>query len=151
MNANKKRILLVDDDENICATVGFILEARGYEVDIAGTGNEALKKTEQKIYNLAILDIRLPDMEGTELLKKMHNVSPEMIKIMLTGYPQLNNAIKSLNDGADAYFTKPADPEKLLKKIEEKLDNQETSEKRTEDEFGLLLQNRSEKLKQQRR
>jgi DNA-binding response OmpR family regulator len=149
MNAERKRILIVDDDEHICATLSLILKARGYVVDIANTGKQAMEKAETNFYNLALLDIRLPDLEGTELLRTMRQVSPKMIKIMLTGYPQVDNAIKSLNDGADAYFTKPVDPRKLLKAIEEKLDEQNVDKKKTEEELGLFLRNRAEKFRQE--
>jgi DNA-binding NtrC family response regulator len=149
MNIEKKKILIVDDDEHICATLNLILEARGYAVEIANTGKEAMEKAETSYYNLAILDIRLPDIEGTELLRTMRQVSPKMVKIMLTGYPQLDNAIKSLNDGADAYFTKPVEVEKLLDAIEEKLDEQNIDKSKTEKELGLFLRNRAEKFKQE--
>lgn len=107
LQVEKKRILLVDDDKSICETLSLILESRGYEVDVAYAGKEAIEKSETRIYNLAILDIRLPDTEGTRLLKAMRQTSPKMVKIMLTGYPQLENAVDALNERADAYFTKP--------------------------------------------
>ena len=67
------RILIVDDDENIRKTMKAILEDEGYLVDMATNGKEALQKTNDTTYNLALLDIRLPDMEGVELLKLMKN------------------------------------------------------------------------------
>lgn len=142
------RILIVDDDESICTTLGLILEARGYTVDIAHTGKEAIEKSNTNTYNVAILDIRLPDLEGTALLKEMRPTIPRTVKIMLTGYPHLENAITSLNDGADAYFTKPMDPAKILKKIEEKLLEQTESETKTTEQLGAFLTNRSEKYLQ---
>jgi len=145
----KARILIVDDDPSITEVLKIILEARGYEVDTASTGKEAIEKSEEKIYNLAILDIKLPDMEGTKLLKAMRETSPKMIKIMLTGYPQLQNAIEVLNYGADAYFTKPADPAKLLKTIEEKLLEQKEEKEITEEKIAKFLKTRTAKLLQE--
>jgi DNA-binding NtrC family response regulator len=145
----KARILLVDDDPSITEAMKIILEARGYKVDTAHTGKEAIKKSETKIYNLALLDIRLPDMEGTKLLKAMRETSPKMVKIMLTGYPQLQNAIEALNDGADAYFVKPADPAKLIKTIEEKLLEQNEEKEVTEEKLAKFLKTRTEKLLQE--
>ena len=72
------RILVVDDDKNIRNTFTAILEDEGYTVDLANCGKEALKKTDSSFYNIALLDIRLPDMEGVELLIKMRNTSPKM-------------------------------------------------------------------------
>jgi len=145
----KVAILIVDDDPSITEVLKLILEARGYEVDTASTGNEAIEKSKSKVYNLAILDIRLPDMEGTKLLKAMRDSSPKMVKIMLTGYPQLQNAIEALNNGADAYFVKPADPEKLLKKVEEKLEEQKEMKELTQKNIAVYLQSRTEKFLQE--
>jgi DNA-binding NtrC family response regulator len=70
---------------------------------------------------MAILDIKLPGMQGTELLAALHKESPRMVKIMMTGYPSLENAVTSLKLGADAYIMKPVNPEKLLDTVEKKL------------------------------
>lgn len=149
MGTEKRRILIIDDDENICDSLSLILGARGYEVDVAHTGKEAVEKSDKYIYNLAVLDIRLPDIEGTKLLKQMRETTPRMVKIMLTGYPELQNAIDALNDGADVYFTKPVDPVKLIRAIEEKLDDQEEDRNHIEDELEVFLKSRSEKLLQE--
>jgi DNA-binding response OmpR family regulator len=125
MAEERKRILIVDDDKNICDSLGLILGARGYEVDIAHTGKEAVEKSKKSTYSLAVLDIRLPDTSGTKLLKEMRDTKPRMVKIMLTGFPELQNAVDALNEGADVYFIKPIDPAKLLKAIEDKLEEQE--------------------------
>ena len=114
MTESKPRILIVEDDENIQETLKNILEQSGYETDTAKTGREAEQKAKTKFYNLALLDIKLPDMEGTQLLAKVHENTPKMKKIMVTGYPSLENAMEALNQGADAYVTKPVKPAKLL-------------------------------------
>ena len=75
---------------------------------------EAIEKSYENDYNLAIIDIKLPDGEGTSLLTTLHEISPKTLKIMLTGYPTLGNSVNSLNGGADAYLIKPVDVEKLL-------------------------------------
>ena len=132
MTKHKPRILIVEDDENIRETIKNILEQSGYDTDVAKTGQEAERKTQTKFYNLALLDIKLPDMEGTKLLAKVHDTTPKMVKIMLTGYPSLENAMEALNQGADAYVTKPVKPAKLLALIEEKLEKQSKDEQMTE-------------------
>ena len=103
------RILVVDDDERIRKTMQFILENEGYIVDLATTGNEAIEMAQKTAYNVALLDIRLPDMEGVELLNLMKNNVPKTRKIMITGYPSMQNAISALNKKADAYLVKPVD------------------------------------------
>ena len=120
-----KRILVVDDDLGILDSTKQILEIDGYEVETASTGGEGLKKIESAFFNLALFDIKLPDMEGTELLEKAHKLRPAMKKIMVTGYASLENSVISLNAGADAYILKPVDPDMLLAKVKEKLEEQE--------------------------
>ena len=127
------KILVVDDDENIRNTMKAILEDEGYIVDLAATGSEAIQKTKKTAYNVALLDIRLPDMEGVELLKLIKDTVPPIRKIMVTGYPSMQNAIAALNKSADAYLVKPIDIENLLSTVEEQLRIQ-----RNEKEFSEL-------------
>ncbi|RJS84792.1 response regulator [Candidatus Bathyarchaeota archaeon] len=141
------RLLIVDDDEHILRNLEKILRLEGYETDTARTGLEAIKKTKRNFYNLVLLDIKLPDMEGTELLKKIHETSPRMIKIMITGYPNLENAIKSLNFGADAYLVKPVSVEELLDVVKRKLDEQKSMEKMTEEKVKKWIETRIQKLR----
>ncbi|MEM2902788.1 MAG: response regulator [Candidatus Bathyarchaeia archaeon] len=142
-----KRILIVDDDKAILQSLEAILKMKGYEVETADTGREAIEKSRKKFYNLAILDIKLPDMEGTELLVKMHENMPRMMKIMLTGYPSLENAVKSLNLGADAFLMKPVNPKELLKVVEEKLREQTEMEMLSEEKVKQWIETRLKKLK----
>jgi DNA-binding NtrC family response regulator len=120
-----KSILVVDDDKFILKTFKAILELRGgYSVHTAESGEEALEKFENNDYNLAILDIKLPDTEGTELLAKMHRANPRMMNVMVTGFASLDNATLSLNLGANAYLMKPVTPDKLISVVEDKLREQ---------------------------
>lgn len=146
MTENQPRILIVEDDKNIRETMKNILQQSGYQTDIAETGREAEKLAEAKFYNLALLDIKLPDMEGTQLLAKLHEGTPKMVKIMVTGYPSLENAIEALNQGADAYVTKPVKPAKLLALIKEKLEEQQQAEKMTENRVTDWIKTRARQL-----
>jgi DNA-binding response OmpR family regulator len=127
MSAPTKIILVVDDDKSILRTFTRILQKNGYIIDAAETGREAIEKAEAKHYDLALVDVRLPDMDGTDLLAKMKNTLHDTIKIMITGFPSLESGIKALDEGADAYLVKPVKPEELLMLIEEKLKNKEES------------------------
>jgi len=120
-----KRILIVDDDLAILDSTKQILELEGYEVETADTAQKGREKIEQDFFHLALFDIKLPDMEGTELLVKAHKLRPGMKKIMVTGYASLEKSVYSLNAGADAYIMKPVNPRDLLDKIKEKLEEQE--------------------------
>ena len=146
MNAEKKSILIVEDDEATIKSFKDILQSEGYSVDTAETGREAIQKSKAQFYNLVLLDIKLPDMEGTKLLTTMHETSPKMVKIMITGYPSLENAVEALNMGADAYVMKPVKPEKLLALIEEKLKKQSQAEKMTEEKVVDWVKTRASKI-----
>ncbi len=121
-----KRILVVDDDATFLTALGAILQTEGYIVDAVGSGKEAIEKSRNQHYSLALLEIKLPDMEGTQLLTRMDMGIPRTRTIMITGYPSLTNTVESLNSGADAYVVKPIDPGGLLRIIEEKLEDQES-------------------------
>ncbi len=146
----KKRILIVDDDKAILDVIKDILELQGYIVETAETGQEALQKTEEKYYNLALLDIKLPDMEGTKLLRRIHEDVPRMMKIMITGYASLENAVESLNSGADAYLMKPIEAEKLLKVVEDKLNEQAEAESMSQEKVTEWIKSRIRKIESSR-
>ena len=118
------RILVVDDDENIRRTLGVLLRQSGYSVDTAGSGEEAIAKSDASFYNLALIDVRLPDIEGTELLSRLKETTPRMMKVILTGYPILESAIQAINRGVDGYLSKPVSTEHLLRTVSLLLDRQ---------------------------
>jgi two-component system, NtrC family, response regulator HydG len=122
---NKKTILVVDDDKSILRTFTRILQKSNYEIDTAETGKEAIAKAENRHYDLALVDIRLPDMDGTDLLAKLKIQLQNTVKIMITGFPSLETGVKALDEGADAYLVKPVKPQELLILLEEKLKNRQ--------------------------
>ncbi len=142
------RILIVDDDANIRNSLKTILSDEGYAVDMAASGNEAIKKTEKEVYNIALIDICLPDMVGTELLTRMRETVPKMRKIMITGYPTVDNAIDAVNRKADAYLVKPVDVDKLLKTIRTHLELQEAEKRYSEEKVVEFIETRIRELEQ---
>jgi len=140
------RILLIDDDESIRKTISKALEKAGYKVDTAENGTQALEKTRARFYNLALIDIRLPDMEGTKLLTMIKDTTPRMVKIILTGYPALQNAIEAVNKRADGYITKPINLAKLRKVIKEHLKKQAEDSKFDEQKIGEFVETRLKQL-----
>jgi two-component system response regulator AtoC len=145
MNRNA-RILAVDDDENIRKVIVAILEDEGYTVESVGTAKEAIEKSKRKFYNLALIDIRLPDMEGIELLTKFRETTPRMRKVIVTGYPTLQNAVDAVNKGADAYIVKPFDVEKVLKTIQEQLSKQQTEKEYSQERVAEFIEARVREL-----
>ncbi len=148
---DKPRILIVDDDDSITSRLKIILEAKGYIVDTASTGKEAVQKTEEESYNIALLDIRLPDMEGIELLNIMKDNVPKMRKIMVTGYPSIQNAVTSLNRKADAYLIKPVSIETLLATIRDQLRQQKEEKTFSEARVAEFIESRMKEIPVKRR
>ena len=143
------RILVADDDEGIRETIATILEDEGYLVDQAETGKEAIEKSNIRFYNVALIDIRLPDMEGTELLSAMKDTMPKMIKIIITGYPAMQNAIDAVNKGADAYILKPVKVDNLLITIKEHLKKQRDAKKFNEEKVTEFIKTRVREIEEE--
>jgi CheY-like chemotaxis protein/predicted transcriptional regulator len=123
-NVKKTRpsVLLIDDDETIRKALTRTLTREGFSVDTAPDGKQALEKSQLRHYDLALVDIRLPDMEGTKLLKMLREKTPEIKEIIITGYPSIENAVKAIDEGAGAYLIKPLNLPSLLAKIREKME-----------------------------
>jgi two-component system nitrogen regulation response regulator GlnG len=147
--AERDRILVIDDDEGIREVFSTILRQRGYEVDTAQNATEAIEKSRLNIYHLALVDIRLPDMEGTKLLEQLVNTTPKMKKIIVTGYPSLNNSVESLNQGADGYIMKPVDTATLLSMVEKHLNERRQDEHYAEEKVGEFIKTRFKQVKRE--
>lgn len=146
MSQRKGSILIVDDDRSITATLTAILEQDGYDVDTAENGAQAIEKTNNKFFDLALVDMRLPDMMGTEILSKMKVRTPKTAKIMVTGYPSMQNAISAVNEGADGYIVKPVDAQVLLEAIKKHLKKREEDARYSEQRVVDFIQTRKEEL-----
>ena len=140
---DKESILIVDDDESTCKTLAFIFNKKGYEVETVGTGHDALEKAKGRFFNLALLDIKLPDIEGIELLVPLKKIHPDMETMMITAYSSVETVIKALNEGASAYITKPLNIDEILIKIRKTLEKQHliTEKRRIEDSLRQSEQN----------
>ncbi|MGD0645406.1 MAG: response regulator transcription factor [Candidatus Bathyarchaeia archaeon] len=136
-----ENILVVDDDQKIQDMLSELLTDKGYSVTCIGNGKKAVAESFKQFFNLALIDIHLPDMEGTELLNKLRKTEPDMVKIIITGNATLNNSIEAANKGIDGYIVKPFDPRKLLGLIESKLSEQrkkmQFDEKKVAEYIGL--------------
>ena len=139
------RILVVDDDENIRKILSLILRQAGYLVDTASTGEEAIGKSDVNFYNLALIDVRLPDIEGTKLLTLMKETTPRMMKVILTGYPLLETALQAINRGVDGYLAKPVNTAQLLKTVQQLLERQAKENQFTEEKLKQYVETRFKK------
>ncbi len=142
------KILIIDDDKNIREVLSLAFEDEGYIVDKAESGQEAIAKTNANFYNVAIVDWRLPDIEGTRLLGQLKETKPKMVKIMLTGYPSMENAMAAVNERADAFLLKPVDFGILLKKVKDLLKQQEEDRTFNEEKLVTFIETRAKEIMQ---
>lgn len=127
MERKKEAVLVVDDDKSILRVFSRILQKAGYVVDAVETGREALARLQASFFAAALIDMRLPDMNGTNLLLQIRDKGFEMVKILVTGFPDLENGVRATDYGADAYLVKPIRPELLLSVLTEKLKERQES------------------------
>jgi signal transduction histidine kinase len=133
----KESILIVDDDESSHRSLTLIFGRKGYETETAGTGREAIEKAQRRFFNLALLDIKLPDMQGLELLAPLKHLHPDMLVIMVTAYASTKTAIRAMNEGASAYITKPLDMDEVLATVNQALANQRLVEEKRQAQEAL--------------
>jgi len=116
-----ERILLVDDDETIIIPFQLVLQNAGYQVDSALTGQQALEKTEKADYELAIVDIKLPDIRGIEVAREIRKQHDDIRLIIITGYSEMADSIETIDVGIDEILIKPIEPDELLRAVKESL------------------------------
>ncbi len=114
----KRKILVVDDEEALRTVLCSELVSEGYDVGFAGDGDEAVNELQKKSFDLVLLDIKMPRMNGFEVLKHIKDKHPKTKVIMLTGFADLKNAIESKKLGAEDFVSKPYDLVDLLTTIE---------------------------------
>ncbi|MEQ8169475.1 MAG: response regulator [Candidatus Eremiobacterota bacterium] len=144
----RKRILIVDDEFNIRRTLSDILTFRGYETISTDTGEKALEMAEKEKPCLVLLDMKLEDMSGLDILKYIKEKFPFMECIILTGYASQSSAIKAVNLGAYGYIQKPYEIEQLIimiKRAIEKIDSEEAL-KESENRYKTLFDNASDAI-----
>jgi DNA-binding NtrC family response regulator len=115
---DKRKILVVDDEDALRTVLSAELNSEGYDVGTAGDGIEAVSELEKQKYDLVLLDIRMPNMNGFEVLKVIKEKHPGTKVIMLTGFADLKNAIESKKLGAEDFVSKPYDLVDLLTTID---------------------------------
>lgn len=125
-------ILVVDDEANLRRTVARILQRAGFEVTTASSGQEGLALLSEHSFDLVYMDIRMPDLNGLEALKSIHDAFPQVPVILFTGQPDLNSAVSALRHGAVDYLQKPLKPEMLINRAETVLAKLELERRRKE-------------------
>jgi DNA-binding response OmpR family regulator len=123
-----KPILIVDDEKNIRLTLSQALETLGAEIDTAANGEEALAKLKGREFGLILLDIRMPGMDGMEVLRLVREIRPDIRIIMITAYGTIESAIEALKLGAVDFLQKPFDPEEIRELVSRVMDRDRLDE-----------------------
>jgi DNA-binding response OmpR family regulator len=110
----KSRILLVDDDSTITTSFQMVLQNEGYDVDTASDGRQALERFERENYQLVILDIKLPDINGIEVARRIRKHNDDVRLVIVTGYPELEDSIETIELGIEEILLKPVNVEELI-------------------------------------
>ncbi|MGH7963655.1 MAG: sigma-54-dependent transcriptional regulator, partial [Candidatus Binatia bacterium] len=121
-------VLLVEDEINMAKTQAKILQRKGYLVDTAGNGREALRLLEETAFDLVITDLKMPVMDGMQLLREMHAKERGCLVIVLTGHGTIESAVEAMKCGAVDYLTKPCNPDELLIKVDKLLETKRLRE-----------------------
>lgn len=112
-DANKRRILVVDDEINVCKSIRQALLSEAYEIDTSLSGEDALKKEDAKRYDVIVADLMMPGLSGLDLLQALKGKNSAAKVIMITGYPTLKNTVQSVQLGAFDFLPKPFLPSDL--------------------------------------
>ncbi len=120
-------ILIVEDDNATGEILSFVMEEEGYEVFRASTGNQAIRLAKSSFINLVLMDLKLPDMNGLQILENILKISPDTIGIIVTGFASLDTAIQSINTGAYSYVVKPISRDNLKLIVKKGLEKQQLS------------------------
>lgn len=135
-----ERILIVDDDESILRSISLVLRREGYEVESAKTAKDALDKLKKAHFDLALVDIWLPDMKGTELLEIAKKELEGTVKIVITGYPSGEAGARARDVGADAFVLKPVKMPDLISIVRILLSEEESNPYLSEEEKKMSLE-----------
>ncbi len=124
----KKPILIVDDEKNIRMTLSQSLESLEMETDTASDGEEALAKLKEKDFGLILLDIRMPGMDGMEVLRQVREIRPDIRVIMITAYGTIESAVEAIKLGAVDFLQKPFDPDEIRQLVSRVMDRERLDE-----------------------
>ena len=121
----KKRVLIIDDDMDMCTLLSRFLTRNGYETDVAYSGQKGIAKFEEENFDAVLCDFRLGNMDGKEVMLAIKKIKPETIVLIITGYSDIKTAIDVIKQGAFDYITKPLIPDEVISVLNKSL-NQST-------------------------
>ena len=118
-NPKKIRLLLVDDEEEFLTASSRALSNRGFDVDVAPNGVTACDKVEKNNYDVVVLDVKMPDIDGTEVFRNIHEALPKLPVVILTGHGSIEDAFQTSKDGIADYLSKPIEMDELAEKLKD--------------------------------
>jgi PAS domain S-box-containing protein len=139
------RILIIDDEPRMCESLSQLLGERGYQVSSANTAKEGIQLLSQAAYDLLLLDIVLPDMNGLEVLEYVHGRYSELLVIVFSGFASIESAVRALKNGAFDYIRKPVEYEELIKRVNNALEQKRLT--REKDAIHWALEQSQRKYK----
>jgi PAS domain S-box-containing protein len=148
-----QHLLIVDDDPGTCQTLKHVLRESGYEPRTASSGEEALAACRDTLFDLVLVDLRLPDIPGIDLIGRIKSISPHTEAIVVTGYASLETAVQAMQGAAFSYVTKPIDMDHLLATVAKALEKGrlqlahgevEEALRRSEARYRLIVENISD-------
>lgn len=122
----RANVLVVDDEEIVCKSCSRILTQQGHNVQTALNGREALRKVEEDKYDVLIADWKMPEIDGMEVMRIVKKNHPDIVVIMITGYPSVESAVKAMRLGVSNYVPKPLDPDELSRTLQKALEERKT-------------------------
>ncbi len=128
-----KSVLIVDDEKNILLTLSQSLEALQLEIETATNGEEALAKLKEKGFGLILLDLRMPGMDGMEVLRQVREIRPDICIIMITAYGTIELAVEAMKLGAVDFIQKPFSPEEIRELVSRVIDREKIDEQKVAD------------------
>ncbi len=120
-------ILVIDDETNICEGIKRALRPQGFSVEAAGSGQEGLQKVREGGFGLVLLDVMMPDISGIDLIPAIHQLDPDIICIIITGYATVELAIRAIKQGAYNFLTKPFSVDELTLAVNQGIEHQRLS------------------------
>ena len=128
----KANLLIVDDELIVRDSLAKWFREEGYDATVAESAQDALQKMAQRHFDLALVDIKMPGTDGVELQRRMHEIDPEMLVIMMTGYASVETAVTALKNGAYDYVSKPFDPEEMAHTVRNALAHKQAERENTQ-------------------
>ena len=136
---SKGSLLMVEDEELVREAMARVLRGAGYTVDETAAGQEAVKKLQETSYDLLLVDLRMPEMNGLDLLERCRRLDPQIATVVITGYGTLENTIRALEIGVNGFLMKPVFPHQLLGAAKEVLGRQRLIKERKPSEVYHLV------------